>query len=869
MNPAEGAAWVSGSATVPEPARPDVLAYPSPTSVRFLILVVATLSAGLFVGDWVHTIVLGDRWQRQVQACDPSGAAAATVTDPFAQQAQFEACMAPDERQRALFSIAGLAVTGIGGALALYVAPVLVKRRRRLRPAGPKLAATTERFEQLARDAGLTRVPALMIGSAAQRDAFSYGVPARYRVVLPPGVAIRPRSPGFQALVAHELAHVARRDVTVAWLARSVGYAVVPVLVLPVLLALVTGDLSLVPDYIWRAVLLGAVIALTRAAILRSREHDADLRAARHGSDVPALSALLSSIPDKPRTAVRRLFANHPTVRARIEVLHRPAGVARIGFVDGLTVAFLAALVPPLIELAVVPLLTGTGHVGRTDVVAAVLAGPLVGGAIGLGLWRAALVRRITGTPVRLAPVVAGMFAGMVLGGATSLAQSGVGVLDREGSPLFLAVTGLCAAGATVTVAGLGELWADAAGRLRSARVSWLAAVILPGIVFAAVLWAAATTQKALQGGGWTMVRLLLPEYFDNPPMLAASLVLAAAAAWALWAARSGALTPAWLLESGPRHDWPRAGSPSLSSTAVTGAAAGIAGAAVLISFRVIAGASVSDAETLQRFYTYVLVATAAAAAGALVLALLAPGRGAGAALLAVPIATTVTMAGFLVLNTVLGGKLGAPFVGTVLRKPLGLAVLAEMLVVSVVLLPPVAWRPPRLLIPATAAVTALLATTAVTAGRDFIAPPPLPQLPRIPAGTQTAPPGAAREIADYRDRTAPAILRQFTTVAGQAGTIDADPSLDPQSRAAAIRQQIVTPLRQLADQADGVTATVPQVRAAHAVCRAGLRDSVAAYESWAVAYETGDPQARATALDYEARGLNRLRTWAELVQTF
>jgi Zn-dependent protease with chaperone function len=852
---------VAGRAAVPEPARPDVLAYPSPTTIRFVILVVATLSAGLFAGVWVHTIVHGSPWLWEVRVCAGSGASRAGLAGILDQQAAFAACTAGAERQRALYGLGGLAVSGIGGVVALYLAPVLLERRRRLRPAGPKFAAATERFARLAATAGLARAPVLMLGSAAQRDAFSYGVPAHYKVVLPLGVAIRPHAPAFAALAAHELAHVARRDVTIAWLARSVGYALVPVLALPVLLTLVVGDLSLVPDYTWRAVLLGAVIVLTRAAILRSREYDADLHAARSGSDVAAMSSVLSSIPDTGRRGARRLLANHPSVRSRIAVLQRPAAVTHVGFVDGLTAAFLAALTPPLIELAVVPLLTGTTHVDLAEVIAAVVAGSLVGGTLGLAFWRAALIRRISDVRVRLAPVVAGVFSGFVLGGAASLAGSGIGLLDRDADPLVLAVTALCAAGATVTTAGLGELWADAAGRLRSARVSWAAAVVLPGIVFAAVLWAGATTQEALQSGGWALVRLVLPEYFSTVPMVAAVLVLAVAAGWALWAARSVALTPAWLLESGPRYQWPTAGAPRPWPTVATGVTAGVAGAAGLIAFRLTAGAAAGDAQLVQRFYTFVFVAAAAAVAGGFVLAVLCPGGGAGAALLAVPIATTVTTIGFLALSTVLGGKLGASFVAGTLRKPLGLALLGEMLVLGVVVLPP-ARRRLDLVVPAAAALAALLAATTVIAARDALTP-----LEEPPAPGAVAPSSSQQEIDDYRGQIAPAILQRYNLITGQAGPIGADLSLDPAGRASAIQIRIVAPLRQLSTQAEAMTTTVPAVAAAHAYCVDGLRTSVAAYESLVVAYETGDPQALATAQQEQGLALSRLRAWTARVQ--
>ena len=848
-------------ATVPEPVRPAVLAYPSPTSVRFVILVVATLFAGLFAGNWVHNVVVGDQWQQAVATCLRDSP---TVTDPadaLARQARFATCTSTAERTRALFSIAGLLISGLGSAVILYAAPAVLERRRRLRPAGPNLAAAAERIGELAATVGLRRAPTLMVGSAAQKDAFCYGVFPHYRMVLPKKLAIQPRTRRFEALVAHELAHVARRDVTVAWLAKSVGYAIVPVLAAPVVLAAATGDFSVIPDYTWRALTLGAAVMITRAAILRSRELDADLWAARHGSDVAALSEVVESLRDVHRGRWRRLLANHPSPAFRRTVLHQPAAVTRVGLLDGLAAAFLAALTPPLVELAVVPLFTGTTLVGLTDVVAALIAGPLVGGTVGLALWRASLVRRITGVSVQLLPVTVGVFAGYVLGGAPSLAQSAVNPLDWDTSPLFLAITGLCLAGATVTVAGLGELWADAAGRLRTARASWVAAVMLPGILFAVALWAGTTAQKAVSWGGWELLRLVLPEYFSRLPVLAAALVLATAAGWAAWPATRPVRTPAWLLEAGPRYDWPQVRPPRLWPTVAAGVAAGLAGAVVLAAFRAVAGSATGDAEVLQRFYLYVFVAATSAVAAGFGLAILDPGRGAGSALLAVPIACLAAGAGFLALNTFLGGNLAVPFVTEVLRKPVGLALLGEVLFAGLVMPALADRRRPVFLAPVISVAVALLATTAVVAARDSLAPVSAGQM------VESEPPRRT-EQQTYREQVAPAILQRLEPIIAEFGDIEADSQLDPGSRAEAVRQRVVVPLRRLLIEAEGMTVTAPEVSNAHRILLAALQDSISAYEFWATAAETRDPRAQDTAFAYQTRAVNGLRNWAALVQT-
>jgi Zn-dependent protease with chaperone function len=164
----------------------------------------------------------------------------------------------------------------------------------------------------------------LFVGTTALRDAFCYGRPGRYRIALPTGLVIRPTSASFDAVVRHELAHVAHRDVALSQMVHSVWYALTPLLLLPLVLSLAHGDLSVLPDYVWRAAVLAAVVLLAQRAVLWSREHDADLRAGQATGAGQAMTAALSSIRRPPATRLRRALARHPDVTARLDVLRNP-----------------------------------------------------------------------------------------------------------------------------------------------------------------------------------------------------------------------------------------------------------------------------------------------------------------------------------------------------------------------------------------------------------------------------------------------------------------------------------------------------------------------------------------------------------------
>lgn len=280
--------------------RPTPLRYSAPSTARFVILVLALLCNGLFVGTAVHNVVEGDRWVADVAACD----ARSGGSDPLERQRAFEECAASAEQLRTVYSVTGGAVGLLAGLAVAIAAPAVIRRRRGLKPLPPQLDATSQRVRHLAAESGVRRAPDVLRGRLSQRDAFSFGLPGAYRIALPPKLALRPTDHAvFDPIVLHELAHVSHHDVALAWVARGVWLAVVPLACVPLVFAIVNGDFSIVFDYAWRAVVLLVVVRLVANEVLRVREHEDDLAVGDDADRLPSMLALLSTMASRSSAA--------------------------------------------------------------------------------------------------------------------------------------------------------------------------------------------------------------------------------------------------------------------------------------------------------------------------------------------------------------------------------------------------------------------------------------------------------------------------------------------------------------------------------------------------------------------------------------
>jgi hypothetical protein len=865
--------------------RADTLAYPSPTTARFVLLVLALLAGGLYIGTWVYNLLVGADWFEEAARCLASAPAGA---GPLEQQQANEACMASVERRRAGYAFAGGAATLAAGLLTLALVPAVIERRRGLRPLPQAMAATRTRADELAREAGLRRPPELMLGRSSQRDAFSYGFPGRYRIALPPKAALRPRDAAiFDPLLRHELAHIAHHDVALAWLARSVWWAFVPLLLVPVVLSTAQQDLSVTFDYVWRATVVLVTVRLVADALLRVREHDADLAAGRGEDNRQRLRAILSAIRsrrphDERRSFMRTLRAQHPTATRRLEVLDDPTSAVHPTPLDALTASFLAATAAPLIESTASTALTASGRITLSGVIAAAVSGSLLGVAVGLGMWRAALYHRLSGRPLRLAPVALSVGAGLVLGRALSLGQVGTASGLGADHPGVLVVPALAGVGATAVVTGLALLWADAAPRMPSARRHWLPALLTSGMVFAAAVWTSEAMANTLDYGGVAFAALALVA--DDPSWLTLStaVVVALAAAVPLALRRPGLAAPSWTLEAGGRPLWPVPRRPGLPQGLALGILTGAAGTATYVGFRTWYGAAGSAGETEARVFAYILLAGLVAAAAVAAAGLLQGSRGAATALVAAPTSVLTTALGFAVLNVALGGTLTSDFARPLVLRPLSITLMLALLGAGTALVLPSVRSAPDL--PAASpgahresssasgirgrasgtAVLAVVLSVALAGGALSLR-----------HGVATADRAVATRNAvleerllaqAYVDDVVVPMANRFEALGQRALAIDADRSLAPRARGRQIRTEVLPGFREMLASAEAYRAPSPGLKDAHKLLVDAVRWFAAGTETLALALERQDAAAAGQAQDLLARGVDRRTEWLAAV---
>ena len=815
--------------------RPDVLAYPSPTTSRYLIFATALLSSGLFVGGWLHNQTVGQEWARTFIACqDEYGGTPVDVGGASyeAHQAVLE-CAADVEWTRAWITLGGAALAALVSVGILLVAPGIVRRARGLRELGPRLEGAGGRFRSLAEEAGVSGRVRPMLGPLTQRDAFSFGRPGDYVVALPPAVAVRWRNPAlFDALVSHELAHVRHRDVALAWLTRSVWFALAPLLLLPVVVGLVSRDSSLLAGYAWRAVLLAIVVALVSAALLRSREYDADLRAARLRGGPAAMSEVLGSTARRPGLRRLGLLANHPTAEARLRVLENPASAARAGFLDGFTAGFLVALSVPLLIAATSPATAQLGDSNVSYLVAAVVLGPLLAGSVGLGAWRDALISRVTGGRASGLALAAGVGAGLVLGKAASLQQTAAGLTGLQ-HPAWLAVLGLVGAGGTLLSSSLGQLWADLTPRFRSARACWIVALLANTALFTGLLWASELFVFAVDTGGWVFGRAGLRLTLSTWPLGLIVLALAGLTVAALvLGRRSAAMVPSWLVEDGGSFAWPPAPRLSLRTLVMSGVAAGLVGVGAIVVFRLTQGEAASDDEWLGRILAAEWLAGAAAAICVVILAVLRPGWGAAAGLLSGVVAVIVVTAGFVPFNAVLDGSFRAAQIELFLTPALCLALFlgTALLPVGSGLALLVRRELSGAAVVGVLGAAALAIAVGVLSGRTFLVGlnPATEVLtvatvgPRAPSDIEVR-----DDLKRYVDGQGAALEAKHHALEETMGKILNDHRLSPAVRAKRLRVEVLGPLRDLSEEAQDFDAASKQLDDAHAEAEAALRTCV------------------------------------------
>ncbi|MGW0843343.1 M48 family metallopeptidase [Streptomyces sp. NPDC002787] len=484
-------------------APPDPFALPSGAKFRFVLVVTALVGTMVFIHNLLYFTFSPDRdravalYQRCAAA--PADADQGAGTDALSHAQAFLTCIAPYERQKAWWVLGGLLLLAVTATAIYLLLPKYLVRRGRLEPVSPydpDQAPLLARLHSLCQEAGLPRAPEFLVSDLDDRkvDAYAFGRSGRHRVALAQGtVWAFGRAPRqARAVVLHELAHLRNKDVDITYLTVALALAFVPTGLLPLAVALIGTPASNVLSVGWRALVLVALVWVTCASVLRTREYGADVRAAGWGAG-PGLLDVVGTGSGRPVPWWRRgPLAPHPSGAARAAEIVRPRELFRLGFTEcfaaGLAVSVAAGGLLTLLWLMV----------NRLDALDArwtvvLLCAPAALAVVGLGIWRAVLFGG--DTPAVLLPGL-GLGLGLVVGGPLA-PQNGIVLTGRPlvpGPAALLWSLALCA----LTVA-------LSAWIARSAAVWYAAEEHPPGKGWQAGLLAAALPFAVLLSG-WMLL---------------------------------------------------------------------------------------------------------------------------------------------------------------------------------------------------------------------------------------------------------------------------------------------------------------------------------------------------------------------------
>ena len=255
----------------------------------------------------------------------------------------------------ALNAIVGpdLALAIVLGSLGgLLLAPgmskqILIRAYRARRLTGRDFPEGLAILGELARRAGLPRVPELYYIPSELPNAFAIGKPEDSVVCISDGLLRLLDRRELAGVLAHEVAHVAHRDLWIMGLADALSRAVSLAswfgqVILLVNLPLILMGAAYVP---WEVPLLlifsPTIMALLQLALSRTREYEADLGGARLSGDPEGLASALLKLERSAgrlweemflpgrRIPVPSLLRTHPPTEERVQRLRALAGPLR------------------------------------------------------------------------------------------------------------------------------------------------------------------------------------------------------------------------------------------------------------------------------------------------------------------------------------------------------------------------------------------------------------------------------------------------------------------------------------------------------------------------------------------------------------
>jgi Zn-dependent protease with chaperone function len=599
----------------------DPRALPTDMGVRFLLLVASVVSASLYLFEALWFVLRGRVFSARVLECGAGvdSLTAGSVADTSAALQSQAACRAQLSLEQSLFAAAGASAVLAVAYAGYLLLPRWRERRSRLEALDPvDGAALHDEVGRLGREADLARTPQVTVDATNTRvQGFVYGTGRRPRLAVTGGLAVLQvlDPPGFRAVLRHEVAHLANRDVPWTYFTVAVWWSFVAVALAPVVVLFAVSDPQYVLRLGWRTALLSALVLLVRNSVLRTREVYADARAAAAADGAAAdLDRVLAAQPagtgSRP-SLLGSLLRRHPAAGERRALLADPDGLFRADLFTALAAGVAVGTTFHSVQSASALVLPAWAAVW----VSALAVAPLGAAMLCVPAWRCALRSAARDVPARSAGSVgAGMGVGLALGPWLSFESATGGLIGgwpgAAGLALWAAGTVACVALLASYAENAAACAVEAAMRRPSPWATLAPHALATGAAVAAVLVFGHVTLLYLTGFGartglsawplWAhLPSVTTPWNTPAPALVVVGLLVAAPlVAYAARPRTTPGTTPApasWPWRGEAPAALPPAARPDLAPVAVLGVVTGVVAALGHVAARVAGAAAVQD----------------------------------------------------------------------------------------------------------------------------------------------------------------------------------------------------------------------------------------------------------------------------------
>ncbi|MFG1824783.1 M48 family metalloprotease [Microbispora bryophytorum] len=381
------------------PGRANPFQLPSATTSLFVLLSTVTLIAASDAYQRVLGWLVGYTAYGQ---CATRADAQAPVTSAFTLSSTFSHCMEGVNTGRFVGSAATILVFVVIILAVHAVLPYAIVRRQGLHPLlRDRYPDIVAEIEEMTRQAGLKRTPELFVHPFRRAPGGRmFGCFGRYRLSVNLGL-LNADKDEFLLVVRHELAHAVNRDIDLTYLTIASWWVFSLLIAGPAMIVLVISAPSQILSAGWSFAVMLMVLWLLRAAVIRSREHYADVRASIGTEPVTSAPGEMN-----PSGLLRRLiwtlvtgFSLHPTPYARAMTIEDPGRLLRAGVSEPFAAGLVVGM--GINHMALLGLLITRAELqDYGPLLAGIFYGGLVAWSVGTYVWRHTLHSLQMGRPL-------------------------------------------------------------------------------------------------------------------------------------------------------------------------------------------------------------------------------------------------------------------------------------------------------------------------------------------------------------------------------------------------------------------------------------------------------------------------------------